>query len=195
MHTLDFMNKTESHAAEYVPELVCRLYALVGEFEALFPGRSFTPDGHLVGSIGEVLAAYRYNLTLNRASSPSHDALAPNGKQVEIKATQGKSVGLRAEPEQLIVLQLDKDGHVTEVFNGPGSLVWSNCGEMQKNGQRVISVSKLRKLMTTVPTQQQIPVAENGSMPSKASQANAKTIASIKAAEAGKTTDIASDDF
>ena len=189
------MYKTESHVTEHVPELVCRLYALVGEFEALFPGRSFTPDGHLVGSIGEVLAAYRYNLSLHRASSPSHDAVAPNGKQVEIKATQGKSVGLRAEPAQLIVLQLNKDGHVTEVFNGPGSLAWSNCGEMQKNGQRVISVSMLRKLMITVPPQQRIPMVERGSMPSKAAQPNAKTIASIKAAKARKTTDIAVEDF
>ena len=100
------MSNTEPHATEHVPELVRRLYALVGEFEALFPGRAFTPDGHLVGSIGEVMAAYRYNLTLHRASSTAHDAVAPNGTQVEIKATQGTSVALRAEPEQLIVLHL-----------------------------------------------------------------------------------------
>ena len=154
------MSNTEPHATEHVPELVRRLYALVGEFEALFPGRAFTPDGHLVGSIGEVMAAYRYNLTLHRASSTAHDAVAPNGTQVEIKATQGTSVALRAEPEQLIVLHLGKDGHATEVFNGPGNLVWSNCGEIQKNGQRAISLSRLRKLMNTVPVGQRVPARE-----------------------------------
>ncbi|MCP9828598.1 hypothetical protein KBZ19_08875 [Synechococcus sp. L2F] len=143
-----------------MPELVRRLYALVGEFESLFPGRAFTPDGHLVGCTAEVMAAYRYNLTLHRASSTGHDAVAPNGKQVEIKATQGKSVALSAEPEQLVVLHLGKEGHATEVFNGPGNLVWSHCGEMQKNGQRAISLSRLRTLMNTVPASQRIPERE-----------------------------------
>jgi len=154
------MNRLEPHATELVPELVRRLYALVCEFESLFPGRAFTPDGHLVGSIGEVMSAYRYNLTLHRASSTGHDAVAPNGKQVEIKATQAKSVALRAEPEHLVVLHLGKDGHATEVFNGPGNLAWSQCGEMQKNGQRAISLSRLRTLMNTVPVGQRIPARE-----------------------------------
>jgi hypothetical protein len=33
---------------DYVPDIVQRLYALVGELESHFPGRKFTPDGHLV---------------------------------------------------------------------------------------------------------------------------------------------------
>ena len=43
------------HPVEKVPGLVGELYALVAQLEALFPGRRFTPDGHLVGSIGEEL--------------------------------------------------------------------------------------------------------------------------------------------
>lgn len=39
-----------------------QLYALVAELEALYPGRHPTLDGHLVGSIGEVLAAHYYRL-------------------------------------------------------------------------------------------------------------------------------------
>ncbi len=40
-----------------IPSLVQELYSIVDRLEELFPGRRFTPDGHLVGSIGEVLAA------------------------------------------------------------------------------------------------------------------------------------------
>lgn len=36
---------------------ICKLYAITRELELQFPGRKFTPDGHLVGSIGEVLVA------------------------------------------------------------------------------------------------------------------------------------------
>jgi hypothetical protein len=143
-------------AADQVPELVRRLYLLVAEFEQLFPGRKFTPDGHLVGSIGEVVAAHRYDLTLYSASTAAHDASAKDGRQTEVKATQGKTVALRAEPQHLIVLHLNKEGQATEVFNGPGSLAWSRCGAMQKNGQRQVSLSTLRKLMAQVTDAQRI---------------------------------------
>ena len=151
------MNESPLHPTEHVPRLVRKLYAVVAEFTALFPGRAFTPDGHLVGTIGEVLAAYRYNLSLHAASNEGHDATAPDGRQVEIKCTQGKSVALRGEPEHLIVLQLARDGSAAEVFNGPGNLVWRQCGAMQKNGQRPISVLKLRALMNEVPPSHRVP--------------------------------------
>jgi hypothetical protein len=85
---------------DLIPELVRSLYAIVGELEGLFPGRKFTPDGHLVGSIGEVLAARLYDLELLPASAERHDAKAPDGRLVQIKATQTKSVGLRSEPDR-----------------------------------------------------------------------------------------------
>jgi len=123
----------------------------VGELEGLFPGRKFTPDGHLVGSIGEVLAAHLYDLELLPASAERHDAKAPDGRLVQIKATQAKSVGLRSEPDHLIVLKLNQDGSTNEVYNGPGAPAWHQAGKMQKNGQRSIGLSRLRLIMQQVP--------------------------------------------
>jgi hypothetical protein len=147
----------EIQAVAKVPELVRKLYELVAEFERLFPGRSFTPDGHLVGSIGEVVAAHNYGLTLHAASSESHDATAPNGWLVQVKATQGKSVALRSEPQHLLVLLLHSSGEVEEIYNGPGAPVWAACGARQKNGQRPISLTKLRGLMQGVSQSERLP--------------------------------------
>ena len=133
-----------------IPVLVRRLYEIVSELEGLFPSRRFTPDGHLVGSIGEVLAAAFYGLELLPGSSETHDAKSECGKLVQIKATQRSSVGLSAEPEHLIVLKLLSDGRTEEVYNGPGSGPWESSGRMQKNGHRPISVSRLRKIMMIV---------------------------------------------
>src|SRR5476651_2671045 len=47
-----------------LPEPVARIYKATAELEALYPGRKFTPDGHLVGSIGEVIAAEALGLKL-----------------------------------------------------------------------------------------------------------------------------------
>ena len=49
--------------------LVKQLYVLVEELESMFPGRHFTPDGHMVGSIGECLVADAYGLELITASN------------------------------------------------------------------------------------------------------------------------------
>jgi len=49
------------------------------------------------------------------------------------------------------------DGSAEEIYNGPGKIVWKNCGRMQKKGQRFISLSKLQKLMDLVPKTDRIP--------------------------------------
>ena len=129
-----------------IPELVERLYSIVGELEELFPGRKFTPDGHLVGSLGEVIAAERYGLTLLTASAKTHDATDDEGRLIQIKATQGKTIGISSEPDYLLVLKLEKDGSAEEIYYGPGKPVWDACGKMQKNGQRFIGLGRLRRL-------------------------------------------------
>lgn len=146
-----------SQAITDIPDLVKQLYVIVEELTKRFPGRKFTPDGHLIGSIGEVLAAHHYDLELLTASAETHDAQTKSGTLVQIKATQGKSVGLRAEPEHLIVLFLNSNGESKEIFNGPGTIAWKESGPMQKNGQRPITVSKLKKLMAEVEPIQRLP--------------------------------------
>ena len=75
-------------ASNHIASRIRELYAITQELEQLYPGRKFTPDGHLVGSIGEVLVAEHYGLTLLPNSSETHDAVTNDGKLVQIKATQ-----------------------------------------------------------------------------------------------------------
>lgn len=126
--------------------LIGQLYQIVAALEEEFEGRRFTPDGHLVGSIGEVVVAYAFNLTLLPASNETHDAKAPDGTLVQIKLTGGdKGVSLYSEPEHLIVLQL-WDGEFKTAYNGSGAAVWQNCRPLAKNGQRTITLTRLRAL-------------------------------------------------
>lgn len=133
-----------------IPELMGDLYNIVDELERLFPGRHFTPDGHLVGSLGEVWAAHLYGLELATASAERHDGAAPDGRRVQVKATQGKSIGVSSEPDYLLVLKLNRGVEPEEVYNGPGAVPWSQAGKLQKNGQRRLSLEKLRRLMDDV---------------------------------------------
>jgi hypothetical protein len=133
------------------------LYAASEGLEAIFAGRKFTLDGHLVGSIGEVVAAFMLDLELMPASTLGHDAMAPDGRQVEINLTQGKYVALRHAPQHLIALHRPKGGPVRVVYIGPGGLVWDACGKPQKNGQQPISLSRLRTLDTAVAIADRLP--------------------------------------
>lgn len=133
-----------------VADKIKQLYKIAGELEEIFPGRHYTPDGHMLGSIGEALAAYYYDLELFPASEETHDAKAKDGRLVQIKATQIDRVALSSEPEWLLVLKIHKDGSFVEAYNGPGNLAWANCGNLQKNGQQVISLARLAKLQAEV---------------------------------------------
>ena len=128
--------------------LIKQLYATVSELESIFPGRHFTPDGHMVGSIGECLVADAYGLELKPASNKGFDAIASDGKEVEIKATQSKSVAFRSEPEHTIIISILPNGTFEEAYNGPGGLVWQQFSgkKLPSNGQFQISLNKLKEL-------------------------------------------------
>lgn len=138
--------------------LVQQLYSTVEELEEMFPRRHFTPDGHMVGSIGECLVADAYGLELMNASNKGYDALSPSGLQVEIKATQAKSVAFRSQPKHTIAIKILPNGTFEEIFNGPGNLVWQQFDgkPLPSNGQYQISLNKLKELNKQVDKSQRI---------------------------------------
>ena len=77
-----------------IPLIIAKLYLLVDELESLFPERKFMPDGHLVGSIGEVVAKYFYSLDLLPPSFRNLDAHTSEDpkRTVQIKLTAGDTL-------------------------------------------------------------------------------------------------------
>lgn len=129
-----------------LPKPVADIYRAVELLSKAYPGRKFTPDGHLVGSIGEVVAAEALGLTLYNGSHPGHDAVDADGNEVQIKMTGGKSVALYAPCTRLVVLRIVNPEEAEIVYNGPGEPAWRAAGKRQKNGQHAISLTKLRQL-------------------------------------------------
>jgi hypothetical protein len=131
----------------------------VKELECMFPGRPFTPDGHMVGSLGECLVADAYGLELMPPSTEGYDALSKDGKKVEIKATQSKTVAFRSCPDHTIIIRIFKDGTFEECFNGPGELIWKTFKGRKRpsNGQYQISLGRVKALNATVPDSFRVP--------------------------------------
>ena len=148
-----------------IREKIRSLYAITRELEEAFPGRRFTPDGHTIGSIGEVIAEEAYGLTLLKNSAETHDALTADGKLVQIKATQVDRVALSSEPDYLIVMKLDWNGEWEEIYNGVGNRAWKNAGKPAKTGQKQITLTRLRRLMKEVSPEERIKRAEADKAP------------------------------
>ncbi|NOY41518.1 MAG: hypothetical protein GXP26_06745 [Planctomycetes bacterium] len=138
--------------------LIHRLYDVVSELEQMFPGRPFTPDGHMVGSIGECLVADAFDLTLMPPSNTGFDAQDPHGNQIEIKATQAARVAFRSCPQHTIIIRIHKDGTFETCYNGPGQLIWDTFKDKTRpsNGQYSIALSRVRELNDTVPDDQRV---------------------------------------
>jgi hypothetical protein len=144
--------------------LVEQLHAVVDELEAMHPGRKFPLDGHLVGSIGEAAAEAIFDIALVPASSAGHDAIASDGRQVEVKATYGSSgVAIRQTSHgaatALIVLRLSRKPGIEHevVFNGPLATALQLAGNYGSNGQARMTLSRLRALDLSVNSEERVP--------------------------------------
>jgi hypothetical protein len=129
-----------------LPPAVARIYEAVADLGRCYPGRSFTPDGHLVGSIGEVIAADALGLTLLPPSQPGHDARDASCRLVQIKMTAGRSIAMYADCDRLVVLRVLSPHEAEIVYDGDGAPAWANAGKMAKNCQRTIRLAKLRAI-------------------------------------------------
>lgn len=133
-----------------VPRLITKLYATVNELNSLFPDRPFTPDGHLVGSIGEVVAAFLYDLELERCSNPGFDArIRSSGETVEVKLTSGTQINISEQDvyaDVLIVLRLVKGRLFEEVYAGPFPTVFIKTRTFNKRKFTSVAISSLDKL-------------------------------------------------
>ncbi len=129
-----------------LPDAVARIYEAVTMLERQYPGRKFTPDGHLVGSIGEVVAAEALGLTLCGMSEPGYDAVDREGRKVQIKMTAGQSIAMYADCDRLVVLRVVSPQDAEIIYDGAGSLAWNSARALAKNGQRTIRISTLKKI-------------------------------------------------
>lgn len=123
--------------------------------ETMFPGRHFTLDGHLVGSIGEAFAKECYGIDLAIASNSFYDGTV-DSRYVQIKTVQQDRVAIRYASQEcelsnliLLVLYLNKNGCFYEVFNGPIDVLLNNGCQVNSTGYINVTVNKLLYLQKT----------------------------------------------
>ena len=81
-------------------------------------------------------------------SRPGHDAYDANG-DVQIKITAGSSIAMYAICDRLVVVRVVSPEEAEIIYDGSGKPAWEKAGKKGKNGQRVISLSRLRAIAAT----------------------------------------------
>lgn len=112
----------------------------------LLTGRPVSPDGHLVGTLGEIVASEALDLELMPPSNDGYDATDSQGRKVEIKTTTRRSIGIANKgtaAERLVVVTLNERGTGQVVYDGPIQTALDMAGPPRANGQRTLALSKL----------------------------------------------------
>ena len=138
---------------EKLRDKICQLYSIVAELQLLFPGLKFTPDGRMVGDIGEAIGETHYGIDRFRCGNPGTDGVV-RGREVQIKTTQGPDVSVKKPKpgDLLLVIKLASDGSWQEKYSGDFERVWKNL-EGQKEtraGEKAISLKRLQLLQGEV---------------------------------------------
>ena len=137
-------------------------------------GLPFGPDGYTLGSAGELIAAYVFDLVLlpsaaaagYDAETTGHHGLAA-GKKVQIKTTsKGPGKGLRwrdamPAPDFLLVVRVCPPEAIEILYNGPYAFVWSNYLHNRPlasaNNTRSVRINRLIELNDEVHVEQRVP--------------------------------------
>lgn len=139
---------------------VVELLKIVDSLCIAHPQKKFTLDGRLVGDIGEILVEKNYELNLYEGLRKHYDARTPCGRDIQIKATMKNSLTFPADhvPEYYIGVKIHSNGEMTEIFNGPGKVIWDLIQHRArpKNNLHSISIAKLENLNLHVSPEERV---------------------------------------
>ena len=129
------------------------LYLSVKKLNSVFPDKPFTPDGRIIGDIGEVIASLKFNIVLDKKLREHWDGYRIDslGKrhEVQIKATQKDETYLKEPPHEgdLIVFKIFNNGEWECCYKGKIIRVWNSLAKQKpvSNGAKFIKLAKLKE--------------------------------------------------
>jgi hypothetical protein len=141
---------------------IADIYKIANELGRAFDINTCTPDGHLLGAIGQIAAKIAFNLKFG-SQNEEHNCTGSIGVKkvnVQVRCTGRNSVALRKEPEHLIAMEIGETGRIRLLFNGPGQYVWRRI-EHQRNPQKYVSSKALREAQQEIDVKDRIKIVEN----------------------------------
>ena len=141
---------------------IASIYEIANELGREFNIAKCTPDGHLLGAIGQIAAKIAFGLQFGSGEKEHNCTWSDNGKtlDIQVRSTGRGSVAIRKEPEYLIAIEIAETGRLYLLYNGPGKFVWKKI-QHQKQPQKSASKNQLWEAQQDVPLSSQIRVIQN----------------------------------
>lgn len=135
-------------------EAIKDLYLSVDRLRTSFPKRKFTPDGRMIGDIGEAIASLEFNVIIDEKSKKHWDGhrIDSMGKErkVQVKTTQKDGTYLKEPPGEgnLLVFKIYSSGIWECCYDGPILRVWKALAKQKPDntGAKLISLNKLKEI-------------------------------------------------
>ena len=132
---------------EAMKGVLASLFASQRTLKALAPQFKWAGLGNLLGDYGEFIAVEVYGLTPAPRGANGYDAIAPDGKTVQVKANYAASqIGFRGEADLLLCLKIDLNGDWSEVYYGDFQLIRQASRHSARDNKSMIAVSALTKI-------------------------------------------------
>jgi len=141
---------------------IATIYSTANELGREFGIDTCTPDGHLLGAIGQIAAKIAFGLEFGSKETEHNATAIKDGKKVnvQVRSTGRGVIALREEPEHLIALNIASSGELKLLYNGPGKHVW-NLIKHQKNKQKYVSEYQMSDAQYRVQPEQKLLVIDD----------------------------------
>ena len=135
-------------------EAIRKMFLAREELHSTFPKKPFTPDGRMIGDIGEAIAEIYYKVTIDSKLRKHWDGLREDDNykfpEVQVKATQKDETYLKEPPHDgsLLVFKIYPDGKHECCYNGSIVRVWEYLVKQKpdKTNAKIISLVNLKSL-------------------------------------------------
>ena len=145
-----------------IQKKIAAIYEIAKELGREFNITKCTPDGHLLGAIGQIAAKIAFGLSFGSGMEEQNFTWS-DGKRsldIQVRCTGRGSIAIRKEPEYLIALRISETGKIRLLYNGPGEYVWKRI-KHQKQNQKYASENQLQDAQLEVRPMSQIPIKHN----------------------------------
>lgn len=141
---------------------IASIYEIANELGREFNISKCTPDGLLLGAIGQIAAKIAFGLQFGSGEKGHNCTWSDKGKilNIQVRSTGRGSVAIRKEPEYLIAIEITETGRLYLLYNGPGIFVWEKI-QPQKQPQKYASKNQLLEAQQDVSLSSQIPIIQN----------------------------------
>ena len=141
---------------------IASIYEIANELGREFNIPRCTPDGHLLGTIGQIAAKIAFGLQVGSDKKEHNCSWFDQNRfiNIQVRCTGRGSAAIRTEPEYLIALGISETGKIYLLYNGPGKYVWERI-KHQKQSRKYASKKQLTEAQYEVSPTIQIPIKHN----------------------------------